>query len=93
MHADVKAVIHACGYVLTAAGCLAYQVDIEDFPDIKSGFKISFKFEEGNPFFTNTQLDKQLHFADDASLEVKCSTIDWKEEAVSRDSPFWIRKL
>eukprot|EP00877_Chromochloris_zofingiensis_P011004 jgi/Chrzof1/6157/Cz17g13160.t1 len=57
------------------------EVDIEDFPDIKSGFKISFKFEEGNPFFTNTQLDKQLHFADDASLEVKCSTIDWKEEA------------
>jgi hypothetical protein len=29
------------------------QVDVEDFDDIKSGFRVKFTFADGNPFFTN----------------------------------------
>jgi hypothetical protein len=37
----------------------ASQLDVEDFPDIKSGFRITFRFEPGaNPYFSNAQLSK-----------------------------------
>ena len=59
----------------------ASQVDVEDFPDIKSGYKITFTFRE-NPFFKNQQLVKELHYADDNALAVKGTDIEWTEEGV-----------
>ena len=36
------------------------QVYIEEFDDIKSGYQISFTFDE-NAFFTNKELKKEFH--------------------------------
>ena len=58
------------------------QVDVEDFPDIKSGYKITFTFKD-NPFFRNRQLVKELHYADDNALAIQGTGIDWTEEGVS----------
>ena len=62
------------------------QIDVEDSPDIKSGYKITFSFKQDNPFFHNRQLVKQLIYAEDNGLEVKCTDIDWTEEGVSAAS-------
>ncbi|KAF6260317.1 hypothetical protein COO60DRAFT_909634 [Scenedesmus sp. NREL 46B-D3] len=54
------------------------EVDVEDFDDIKSGFKVKFTFEDGrNPFFTNRELVKELRYADDAALTVTGTDIQW----------------
>ena len=37
-----------------------FQVNIEEFDDIKSGYKITFKFNE-NAYFKNTELVKEFH--------------------------------
>ncbi|DBA85834.1 hypothetical protein WJX77_008371 [Trebouxia sp. C0004] len=55
------------------------EVDVEDFPDIKSGYKITFSFKQ-NPFFKNSHLVKELHYADDNALAIKGTDIDWTEE-------------
>jgi hypothetical protein len=34
-------------------GVTCLQVDVEDFDDIKSGFRVKFTFTDGNPFFAN----------------------------------------
>ena len=39
-----------------------FQVEVEEFEDIKSGYKIKFTFNE-NPFFSNTVLVKEFHLA------------------------------
>lgn len=57
------------------------EVDVEDFPDIKSGYKITFVFKE-NPFFTNRQLVKELHYAEDNALAVKGTDVEWTEEGL-----------
>lgn len=36
------------------------QVDVEDFEDIKSGYKLTFRFSSGNPFFGEKELVKVL---------------------------------
>ena len=59
-------------------------MDVEDFPDIKSGYKITFSFRE-NPFFTNRCLVKELHYAEDNALAIKGTEIVWTEEGVSFD--------
>ena len=71
-------------YILTRqrSEVLCSQVDVEDFPDIKSGYKITFTFKE-NPFFSNRQLVKELHYADDNALAIKGTDIEWTEEGVS----------
>lgn len=51
-------------------------VDVEDFEDIKSGYKITFKFAE-NPYFLNAELVKSLKFADDASLTIEGDVPKW----------------
>ena len=56
---------------------------MEDSSDIKSGYKITFTFKADNPFFRNRQLVKQLVYAEDNALEVKCTEIDWTDEGVS----------
>lgn len=53
------------------------EVDVEDAEDIKSGYKIVFKFSP-NPFFSNTKLEKSLKFADDASLTIEGDVPLWK---------------
>eukprot|EP00882_Tetradesmus_deserticola_P029945 GHRQ01033582.1.p1 GENE.GHRQ01033582.1~~GHRQ01033582.1.p1 ORF type:complete len:250 (+),score=97.39 GHRQ01033582.1:274-1023(+) len=53
------------------------EVDVEDFDDIKSGFKVKFTFADGNPFFTNRELVKELRYADDAALTVTGTDIRW----------------
>lgn len=67
--------------VLTEAdlGVLEYlrEVVVEDFADIKSGFSIRFSFDDGNPYFANKTLAKELHFADDGSLSVNGTDIQW----------------
>lgn len=61
--------------------CDVLQIDVEDFEDIKSGFKITFNFRE-NPYFKNQKLVKELHYADDNALAVQGTDIDWTEEGV-----------
>ena len=38
--------------------CVHFQVDVEEFEDIKSGYKITLKFAPNNPFFNESQLVK-----------------------------------
>ena len=59
----------------------ALQIDVEDFEDIKSGYKITFTFRE-NPYFKNQKLVKELHYADDNALAVQGTDIEWTEEGV-----------
>lgn len=53
------------------------EVDVEDYEDIKSGYRLKFTFAEGNPFFSNRVLTKELRFADDASLTTTGTAIQW----------------
>ncbi|KAF8060324.1 NAP1-related protein [Scenedesmus sp. PABB004] len=53
-------------------------VDVEDFADIKSGFRVRFAFAPSNPYFANTELVKELRFGDDASLAVTGTDIQWR---------------
>lgn len=39
-----------------------YQVEVEEFEDIKSGYKISFHFKS-NPYFSTEVLCKEFHLA------------------------------
>jgi hypothetical protein len=61
-------------------------VDVEDFPDIKSGYRITFAFKQ-NPFFKNSQLVKELHYADDNALAIKGTDTGWTEEGVCTSTP------
>ena len=61
--------------------CDVLQIDVEDFPDIKSGYKITFTFKQ-NPFFKNQSLVKELHYADDNALAIKGTDIEWTETGV-----------
>ncbi len=59
------------------------QVDIEDQPDIKSGYKIRLVFNE-NPYFENSELVRELHFSDETGLVIESTSIEWKPGMVSR---------
>ena len=41
---------------------LVFQLSVEEFEDIKSGYKISFTFNK-NPFFSNDVLTKEYHLS------------------------------
>jgi len=62
---------------------LAYlsEMEVEEFDDIKSGYKISFRFRE-NPFFVNDVLVKEFHISDEAAeaeeAASKATEIKWK---------------
>lgn len=66
--------------------CLQFmtRVDVEEFEDIKSGYKISFHFKE-NPYFSNTELSKEFHLGTSGEDEIagdptsKNTDISWKE--------------
>lgn len=54
-------------------------VNVEDFEDIKLGFRIELKFKP-NPWFKNSALSKEFRFTEDGEFEsVQPSKIDWKE--------------
>mmetsp|Transcript_26481 Transcript_26481/g.43349 ORF Transcript_26481/g.43349 Transcript_26481/m.43349 type:complete len:254 (-) Transcript_26481:126-887(-) len=53
------------------------EVDVEDFDDLKTGYKITFSFDE-NPYFTNRSLFKEFRYTADGDLTVKPSKIEWK---------------
>ena len=53
-------------------------LDVEDHPDLRSGFSISFHFD-ANPYFTNAFIKKDFSFHEDSTLTVTSSAIAWKE--------------
>ncbi|KXZ54574.1 hypothetical protein GPECTOR_4g639 [Gonium pectorale] len=55
------------------------ELDVVDFDDIKSGFKIVLKFAADNPYFSNPSLTKSFHYGDDGKITIEAPTIDWKD--------------
>ncbi|KAK6995190.1 protein SET [Biomphalaria glabrata] len=53
-------------------------VDVEEFEDIKSGYKVTFTFKQ-NPYFTNEKLVKEFHLASSGEPQSKSTEIQWKE--------------
>ncbi|XP_070500148.1 protein SET [Chironomus tepperi] len=65
--------------------CLHYmtKLHVEDFDDVKTGYRISFHFKE-NPYFENDVLTKEFHLAaenqsDNFSQTSTATQIKWKE--------------
>ena len=42
------------------------ELEVEEFEDIKSGYKVTLRFKE-NPFFTNDVLVKEFHITDETA--------------------------
>lgn len=55
---------------------------VDDSEDIKSGFKITFRFKS-NPFFEDSDLQKSVNFTEDGILHVDGTPPNWKEGMVS----------
>lgn len=53
-------------------------LDVEDFKDVKSGYCITFIFNE-NPHFENTKLSKTFTFLDEGTTKITGTVIKWKE--------------
>ncbi|KAK9829751.1 hypothetical protein WJX72_007675 [[Myrmecia] bisecta] len=54
------------------------QMDVEDFPDIKSGYRLTFTFGP-NAFFNDTQLVRELHWdTEDGHLQITAPQPQWK---------------
>lgn len=60
--------------------CLHYltKVEVEEFEDIKSGYRIKFVFDE-NPFFNDRELCKEFHLGQSGDPASKSTPINWKE--------------
>ena len=55
------------------------KVDVQEFEDIKSGYRINFYFDNTkNPFFENDVLFKEFHLNDNGEPTCKSSQIKWK---------------
>ena len=54
------------------------QLDVRDNQDVKSGYVITFKWHENNPYFDNEELCKEFKFADDGTLTVLGQEINWR---------------
>lgn len=62
--------------------CLQFmqKLEVEEFEDIKSGYRIHFHFEE-NPYFENKVLTKEFNLGSNGETPVSMSTtIKWKPE-------------
>lgn len=59
--------------------CLQYlnKIDVEEYEDIKSGYKIRLQFRE-NPFFSNEELVKEFHLAPTGEPTSIATAIKWK---------------
>jgi len=53
------------------------KLEVEEFEDIKSGYRIRFLFEE-NPYFENTVLEKEFHLGASGDPDSKSTEIKWK---------------
>jgi len=56
-----------------------YQVEVEEFEDIKSGYRIKFYFR-GNPYFENDVLCKEFQLGTTGDPASQSSPIDWKKD-------------
>jgi len=52
------------------------ELNVEDFDDVKSGFKVTFTFDT-NPYFKNKVLFKEFRYNQDGNLTVTPSKIEW----------------
>lgn len=59
--------------------CLHYckRIEVEEFDDIKSGYRIKFVFKE-NPYFTNTDIYKEFHLSTTGEPASQSTPIKWK---------------
>lgn len=59
--------------------CIQYlkNIEIEEFEDIKSGYRIKFDFAE-NPYFENRVLVKEFHLASSGDPTCTSTEINWK---------------
>ncbi|KAI0230969.1 Protein SET [Lamellibrachia satsuma] len=53
------------------------KVEVQEFEDIKSGYKINFHFDE-NPYFENKTISKEFHLNDTGEPSSKATPIQWK---------------
>lgn len=53
-------------------------MEVDEFEDIKSGYRINFHFDE-NPFFENKVLTKEFCLGGQSGPISKSTTIEWKE--------------
>uniref|UniRef100_G1PYH0 SET nuclear proto-oncogene n=1 Tax=Myotis lucifugus TaxID=59463 RepID=G1PYH0_MYOLU len=53
------------------------RVEITEFKDIKSGYRIDFYFNE-NPYFKNKVLSKEFHLNESGDPSLKSTEIKWK---------------
>ena len=56
------------------------KLEVEEFEDIKSGYKIRFHFDE-NPYFENSVLEKEFHTGPSGESSSKSTEIKWKPES------------
>merc|ERR1712080_522525 len=61
--------------------CLHYlsQLEVEEFEDIKSGYRIKFHFDE-NPYFENELLTKEFHLGSSGDPASQPTPIKWKPD-------------
>lgn len=60
------------------------KVDVQEFEDIKSGYKINFHFDSvKNPFFENEVISKEFHLNENGEPSCKSTQIKWKPGKVS----------
>ena len=53
------------------------RVEVTEFEDIKSGYRIDFYFDE-NPYFENKILSKEFHLNESGGPSSKSTEIKWK---------------
>ncbi|OVA09022.1 Nucleosome assembly protein (NAP) [Macleaya cordata] len=53
-------------------------LDVEDFKDVKSGYSITFNFNQ-NPYFEDASLTKTFSFSDEGTTKITGTKIKWKE--------------
>ncbi|GFQ80019.1 protein SET [Trichonephila clavata] len=60
--------------------CLHFltKLEVEEFEDIKSGYRIKFYFDE-NPYFENDVIVKEFHLGSSGDPASQSTTIKWKE--------------
>lgn len=55
------------------------KVEVQEFEDIKSGYKINFYFDNAkNPFFENECISKEFHLNENGEPSCKSTQIKWK---------------
>eukprot|EP00096_Caligus_rogercresseyi_P005852 TRINITY_DN2189_c0_g1_i1.p1 TRINITY_DN2189_c0_g1~~TRINITY_DN2189_c0_g1_i1.p1 ORF type:complete len:288 (-),score=161.34 TRINITY_DN2189_c0_g1_i1:725-1588(-) len=61
--------------------CLRHlsKVEVEEFEDIKSGYRIKFTFNPENPYFSNEFLTKEFHLGINGDPSSQSTPIRWKE--------------